>query len=41
MEVFGDVQDLGPTLSKDTVVVVNFSGRGDKDVGTVMKQFKY
>lgn len=28
---------LAPTLSKDEVLVINLSGRGDKDVNTVMK----
>lgn len=29
-----------PTLSKDDVVVINLSGRGDKDVNTVMKSME-
>ena len=29
------VAKLAPTLSKDTVVVVGLSGRGDKDLQTV------
>jgi tryptophan synthase beta chain len=28
---------LAPTLSEDTLVVINLSGRGDKDVETVMR----
>jgi tryptophan synthase beta chain len=35
----GYLLDLAPTLSKKDVVLVNLSGRGDKDLGTVMTQF--
>lgn len=28
---------LAPTLSKDKIIVVNLSGRGDKDIDTIMK----
>jgi tryptophan synthase beta chain len=28
---------LAPTLGKDQIVIVNLSGRGDKDVHTVAK----
>lgn len=35
----GHVMELAPTLPKDQVVLVNLSGRGDKDLGTVMKIF--
>lgn len=28
---------LAPTLSKDTVMIVNLSGRGDKDINTIAK----
>jgi len=28
-------QKLAPTLDKDTIIVVNLSGRGDKDIHTV------
>lgn len=31
------LEDLCPTLADGTNVVVNFSGRGDKDVQTVIK----
>jgi tryptophan synthase beta chain len=34
---FAHVKKLAPTLSKDTILVVCLSGRGDKDVNTVMK----
>ncbi len=27
-----------PTMSKDTIILVNLSGRGDKDLGTIMKE---
>jgi tryptophan synthase beta chain len=30
---------LAPTLSREQVIVVNLSGRGDKDMGTVAKAF--
>ncbi len=33
------LQKLAPELSKDTVVVINLSGRGDKDVQTVAEIF--
>ncbi len=29
-----------PTMSKDSVILVNLSGRGDKDLGTIMKELK-
>lgn len=32
----GHVLTLAPTLPKDQVILVNLSGRGDKDLGTVM-----
>ena len=32
----GHVLELAPTLPKDQVILVNLSGRGDKDLGTVM-----
>ena len=28
---------LAPTLSRDQIIVVNLSGRGDKDMNTVAK----
>ena len=31
------VRKLAPTLSRDAIVLVNLSGRGDKDVPTVRK----
>jgi tryptophan synthase beta chain len=30
---------LAPTLAKDAIIVVNLSGRGDKDIFTVADQF--
>ena len=33
-----EVVKLAPQLSKDEIVLVNLSGRGDKDVNTVMEQ---
>ncbi len=33
----GHVAQLAPTLPKDQVILVNLSGRGDKDLGTVMQ----
>ena len=33
----GHVMDLAPTMDKDQIILVNLSGRGDKDLGTVMK----
>jgi tryptophan synthase beta chain len=32
-----EVAKLAPTLSKDQTIIVNVSGRGDKDVETIMK----
>ena len=29
---------LAPQMSKDEVILVNLSGRGDKDLGTIMKE---
>ncbi|KHD34737.1 tryptophan synthase subunit beta [Clostridium acetobutylicum] len=31
---------LAPSLSKDEIVIINLSGRGDKDVNTVMKNME-
>ena len=31
------VTKLAPTMAKDQIIVVNLSGRGDKDVETVAK----
>jgi tryptophan synthase beta chain len=33
----GHLIDLAPTLRRDQVILVNLSGRGDKDLNTVMK----
>lgn len=33
----GYVAQLAPTLPKDQIILVNLSGRGDKDLGTVMQ----
>ncbi len=33
----GYVLDLAPTMPKDSIILVNLSGRGDKDLDTVMK----
>ncbi|MDD8019357.1 MAG: tryptophan synthase subunit beta [Bacteroidota bacterium] len=30
-----------PKMKKDQIIVVNLSGRGDKDLGTVMKELKF
>ena len=32
----GHLIDLAPTMRKDEIILVNLSGRGDKDLGTVM-----
>src|SRR6185369_12538349 len=29
-----------PTMSKDSIILINLSGRGDKDLGTIMKELK-
>ena len=34
----GHVLDLAPKLNQDQVILVNLSGRGDKDLGTVMRE---
>ena len=34
----GHLIDLAPTLGKDEIILVNLSGRGDKDLGTVMSE---
>jgi tryptophan synthase beta chain len=31
------VLELAPTMPKDSILLVNLSGRGDKDLDTVMK----
>ncbi|MBV7332135.1 tryptophan synthase subunit beta [Chloroflexi bacterium TSY] len=36
----GYVMELAPQMSKDEIILVNLSGRGDKDLGTVMDQLK-
>jgi tryptophan synthase beta chain len=33
------VMELAPQMRKDEIILVNLSGRGDKDLGTVMKEF--
>ncbi|MEX1020119.1 MAG: tryptophan synthase subunit beta [Litorilinea sp.] len=33
----GHVMELAPTLPKDQIILVNLSGRGDKDLATVMR----
>jgi tryptophan synthase beta chain len=33
------VIELAPQMRKDEIILVNLSGRGDKDLGTVMKEF--
>lgn len=33
----GHVMKLAPQMDKDQIILVNLSGRGDKDLGTVMK----
>jgi tryptophan synthase beta chain len=35
-----EVIKRAPTMPKDSVILVNLSGRGDKDLGTVMKELK-
>jgi tryptophan synthase beta chain len=35
----GQVMTLAPAMRKDQIILVNLSGRGDKDLGTVMKNF--
>lgn len=37
---FAYVRKLAPTMSKDQVIIVNLSGRGDKDVDAVMKRLE-
>lgn len=34
----GQVLEIAPTMGKDEIILVNLSGRGDKDLGTVMEQ---
>jgi tryptophan synthase beta chain len=34
----GHLIDLAPQLGKDQIILANLSGRGDKDLGTVMQQ---
>jgi tryptophan synthase beta chain len=33
----GHVLELAPAMPKDSILLVNLSGRGDKDLDTVMK----
>jgi tryptophan synthase beta chain len=35
-----EVIKRAPTMPKNSIILVNLSGRGDKDLGTVMKEFK-
>jgi tryptophan synthase beta chain len=35
-----EVIKRAPTMSKDSIILVNLSGRGDKDLDTVMKELK-
>lgn len=35
---FAHVRKLAPTMGKDKILIINLSGRGDKDVDTVMKR---
>jgi len=35
-----EVIKRAPTMPKDSIMLVNLSGRGDKDLGTVMKELK-
>ncbi len=34
----GHLIDLAPQLDKEQIILVNLSGRGDKDLGTVMQE---
>ncbi len=36
----GYLTELAPTMGKDEIILVNLSGRGDKDLGTVMQVLK-
>jgi len=35
-----EVIKRAPTMSKDQILLVNLSGRGDKDLDTVMKELQ-
>ena len=35
----GYLMELAPTMEKDQIILVNLSGRGDKDLDTVMNEF--
>ena len=37
----GYIMELAPTLPKDQIILVNLSGRGDKDLGTVMQTLSF
>ena len=37
----GHVLDLAPTLPKDHIILINLSGRGDKDLDTVMETISH
>jgi tryptophan synthase beta chain len=36
----GYLMELAPQMEKDQIILVNLSGRGDKDLGTVMSELK-
>lgn len=36
----GHVMELAPQMDRDQIILVNLSGRGDKDLGTVMQEFE-
>ena len=35
----GHALELAPKMRKDEILLINLSGRGDKDLNTVMKEF--
>jgi tryptophan synthase beta chain len=37
---FAHVRKLAPTLNKDKIIIVNLSGRGDKDMASVMQRLE-
>jgi tryptophan synthase beta chain len=37
----GYVMELAPQMAKDQIILLNLSGRGDKDLGTVMQTLGY
>ena len=36
----GHLIELAPQMDKDQIILVNLSGRGDKDLGTVMSELE-